>query len=151
MDKEQIVRKSRVEFAEKLGLQMGDVNYESIVNGPPICTFVRMGLVRSTQLNDAQEETIKELEKDGDRKIIHVIANTMNVGSERMNMDAYIYQSLYEDDESDEEWYGGIYCEKLGEKDFAVATYVENLTYPECSEYGDIAIQNVGGFLIRTA
>ena len=89
-------------------------------------------------LNDQQKEVAKRLEEEYGALVYLVVRSTV----EDMLMDSYFYVSDHEEEwqlDRDDICYG-----------FAV-TWTENLTYPECSEFGSIGFRSFGGGVLRTA
>ena len=89
-------------------------------------------------LNDRQKAVVKRLE-DEHKALVYLVVRSK---VEDMLMESYFYVSDHE-----EEW--GMDNDDIHEG-YAV-TWTENLTYPECSEFGTIGFRSFGGGVLRTA
>lgn len=93
------------------------------------------GFIR--ELNGKEINMVKEWESDTGNVVYHLIENIAPFGA---NL-SFLYVSKFED-----EWY--MDCRDL--LDCLPIVYVENLTFPDCSEYGSISIYKaLTGGLIR--
>lgn len=79
---------------------------------------------------------VRDFEKEHDAVVYHVIHNRTNFGE----LYSFLYVSQY-----DEEWE---YDDEDIKAGYAVA-YVENINYPDCSEFGSISFQPANGGLMR--
>lgn len=89
-------------------------------------------------LNERQKEVAKRL-LDENGALVYMVIRSF---CEDMEMESYLYVSDHE-----EEW--GMDRDDIREG-YAV-TWTENLTYPDCSEFGSIGFRSCGGGLLRTA
>ena len=79
-------------------------------------------------LNDEQMKRVQQFEEKNNALVYHVIHGRTNFGE----LENYLYVSHYP-----EEWGADRDLLKHGE----TIAYVDNLTYPDCSEFGTIGIQ----------
>lgn len=89
-------------------------------------------------LNERQKEVAKRL-LDENGALVYMVIRSF---CEDMEMESYLYVSDHE-----EEW--GMDRDDIREG-YAV-TWTENLTCPDCSEFGTIGFRSFGGGLLRTA
>lgn len=88
---------------------------------------------------DEQMEEVKRLEADGN-VVWHIIFGTYILGgSDKVDMEAYL---LVTDEDPDE-----LYME--GSTVAYAFAYVKNLTWDDCSEYGEVCVKQVHGGLTR--
>jgi len=90
------------------------------------------------ELDDEQKKRVSQFEKDHDGLVYHVICSHTTIGE----MENYLYVSNYP-----EEWE----MDNDNIKEGCQLCYVNNLTYPDCSEFGTIGIElTPAGGLTRT-
>lgn len=87
-------------------------------------------------LDDKQKKIVEEFEKEHDALVYHVIHQYTNIG-ELLN---FLYVS-----DCKEEWQMDIEDIRNGQ----ALVYVENLTMPDCSEFGTIGIKPSIGGVVR--
>lgn len=90
--------------------------------------------------NEHETETITKLQEDGN-VVWHIIRGTYILGgTDKCEMICYLL-ATEEDVEVLEDMRG----------EYGVLAYVENVTWPDCSEYGYIYVKPSVGGLVRTA
>ena len=89
-------------------------------------------------LNDEEKEMVSKFEQENNALVYLVVRSFTNLGT----MDNIFYVSDYQD-----EWE----MENEDLKDHYAFVYVENMTAPDCSEFGSIGFKKQNGGLVRTA
>lgn len=83
-------------------------------------------------------EVVQKFENQTGYLVYHVIDNNTEIG--RMLTLLYISTEM-------EEWF----ADKRDIRGGCPLAYVENLTYPDCSEFGSVGVKSLNGGLVRTA
>lgn len=83
-------------------------------------------------------EVVQKFENQTGYLVYHVIDNNTEIG--RMLTLLYVSTEM-------EEWV----ADKRDIRDGCPLAYVENLTHPDCSEFGSVGVKSLNGGLVRTA
>lgn len=129
-EKERITREEKMAEAIRRMEVMGitETGRQRFLEDGLIPCFITGDHLSGAFYNPVPHDRILRLEKEHNMLIYCIFISFTEFGT----LEAYAFVSDYK-----EEWEG----DNLDLKDGYVLTWVENLTYPECSEFGSIAIE----------